>query len=286
MSRTMKTRRLRRSSDGQRSSQAGGWKTCWTPWITAGRSGLSATLTMPFRRRRSPPQCSARTSSSSVSVTARIGCSRRIGEAGNLRVVGDAARACARARGRARAHRGRARPHGRGPVARGSQPHVEQPLRIDVAEGGRQHRGRRIECGEAVDQAVRARRRSRSVLVRIRRSATATCFTDSGCARERGEAVDGIDGRHHAGEREALREAGIAHQRVQDRRRIGKPAGLDDDALERRHRARVAPPQDVLQRQHEVAAHRAAQAARSAARRSSPRWSRSGRGRARPRRTR
>ena len=85
MPRTMKTSRLRRSADGQRSSQAGGWKTCCTPWITAGRSGLSATLTMPFRRRRSPPQCSARISSSSVSVTARIGASRRIGEAGNLR---------------------------------------------------------------------------------------------------------------------------------------------------------------------------------------------------------
>ena len=79
---------------------------------------------------------------------------------------------------------------------------------------------------------------------------------------ERAEAVDGIDGRHHAGEREALGQAGIAHQRVQDGRRIGEPAGLDDDALERRHPALVAPPQDVLQRQHQVAAHRAAQAAR------------------------
>ena len=57
--RPMNTSRLRRSSEGRGSSQAGGWKTCCTPWITAGRSGLSATLTMPFSRRRSLPQCSA-----------------------------------------------------------------------------------------------------------------------------------------------------------------------------------------------------------------------------------
>ena len=48
---------------------------------------------------------------------------------------------------------------------------------------------------------------------------------------------------------------------MQDGRRIGEPAGLDDDALERRHRSRVPPPQDILERQHQIAAHRAAQAA-------------------------
>ena len=75
------------------------------------------------------------------------------------------------------------------------------------------------QIGLGQDQAVR----NRHLLYRF------------GLARERGEAVDGIDGRHHAGEREALRDAGIAHQRVQDGGGIGKPAGLDDDALERRH---------------------------------------------------
>ena len=78
--------------------------------------------------------------------------------------------------------------------------------------------------------------------------------------RERAEAVDGIDGCHHAGERQALRQAGIAHQGVQDGRRIGEPARLDDDAFERRHPPLIPSPQDILQRQHQIAAHRAAQA--------------------------
>jgi hypothetical protein len=79
--------------------------------------------------------------------------------------------------------------------------------------------------------------------------------------RERAEAVDGVDGCHPAGELKARRQAGIAHQGVQDGRGIGEPARLDDDALERRHPPLVPPPQDILERQHQIAAHRAAQAA-------------------------
>ena len=49
---------------------------------------------------------------------------------------------------------------------------------------------------------------------------------------------------------------------VQDRRRVGQPGRLDDDALERLHAAVVAPAQQVLQGRDQVAAHGAAEAAR------------------------
>jgi len=49
---------------------------------------------------------------------------------------------------------------------------------------------------------------------------------------------------------------------VQDRCRIGKAAGLDGDALEGGHRARIAPAQQVLERQRQVTAHGAAQTSR------------------------
>src|SRR5262249_57943052 len=74
--RPINTRRLRRSAEGQRSSQAGGSMTWPTPCTTAGRSGHSAIWIRPLSRNRSLPQCSARHSSSRVSATARLGVSR------------------------------------------------------------------------------------------------------------------------------------------------------------------------------------------------------------------
>ena len=74
-------------------------------------------------------------------------------------------------------------------------------------------------------------------------------------------AVHRIDRGDHAGKREALGERIVAHHRMQDRCRVGKPARLDHHAVERRYRGFVAPAQDVGEGEHEVAADRAAQAA-------------------------
>ena len=52
----------------------------------------------------------------------------------------------------------------------------------------------------------------------------------------------------------------VGHQRLQDRRRIGKSAGLDDDAIERRAAALIPPPQQVLKGLRQVGADFAAQA--------------------------
>ena len=51
-------------------------------------------------------------------------------------------------------------------------------------------------------------------------------------AFERGAAVHGIDCRHHAAKRQAGRDGLIRHQRVEDRRRVGKSAGFDHDPIE------------------------------------------------------
>jgi hypothetical protein len=68
----------------------------------------------------------------------------------------------------------------------------------------------------------------------------------------------------------------LEQERVEDRRRIGEPGRLDDDAPERRDLAAVPPPEQVAQLVGEIAAQRAADAAalrstvRSSTRRS--RW--------------
>ena len=79
---------------------------------------------------------------------------------------------------------------------------------------------------------------------------------------ERAGAVDAVDRGHHAVEPVARGEQGIGHQRVQDGRGIGQPRGLDHHALERRHLALGALQEQLAHGAHQVAAHRAAQAAR------------------------
>src|SRR5262249_60364038 len=83
-----------------------------------------------------------------------------------------------------------------------------------------------------------------------------------GLALKGAEAVYRIDGRDHTGKRETLAEPRIAHQRVQDRGGIGKPARLDHHALERLDAPIVAPRQQLLERGHQIAAHLAAKAPR------------------------
>src|SRR5262249_30278255 len=52
---------------------------------------------------------------------------------------------------------------------------------------------------------------------------------------------------NHAAQHEAPGDARIGHQRLQDRRWIGQPAGFDYDAIERRALARVTPLPQGLQ---------------------------------------
>jgi hypothetical protein len=77
MSRKIKTKRVLVSSDGQRSRNSGGEKTCCTPCTTAGRPGISSMLTTPFIRTNRSPQCSARACSHKVKASAGSGRSRR-----------------------------------------------------------------------------------------------------------------------------------------------------------------------------------------------------------------
>ena len=72
----IKTIRVLLSALGQRSRKSGGLTTWRTPWITAGRPGISSIATRPFRRSRRDPQCSATACRSNVSARAGIGRSR------------------------------------------------------------------------------------------------------------------------------------------------------------------------------------------------------------------
>ena len=51
----------------------------------------------------------------------------------------------------------------------------------------------------------------------------------------------------NAAQHEAPCDAGIGHQGLQDRCRVGQPARFDHDAIERRAPARITPLQQVLQ---------------------------------------
>ena len=80
---------------------------------------------------------------------------------------------------------------------------------------------------------------------------------------EGGGAVDRVDHRHHPLQLEADGEIGVVDQRVQDRRRVGQPRGLDHDPSERVDSAVVAAAQQIFERRDQVAAHGAAQASRT-----------------------
>src|SRR5262249_29375909 len=143
--------------------------------MIAGRSGLSAMATMPLRRKRSAPQCSASTSRSRVSATAGMGSSRT------------KAKHAIRSSWRVGAWGGGGGglvppphppppPGGGGGGGGGSAPppypspacgggkgggggipdtRVEQPRRFDVAERGRQHWRGRIERRKPIHQRTR-----------------------------------------------------------------------------------------------------------------------------------
>ena len=78
---------------------------------------------------------------------------------------------------------------------------------------------------------------------------------------ERVEAADGADHRQHHLDEEFPAQRPIGRERLQDRPRIGEPAGLDHDPPERRHRAARALGHQAAQRHLQVGAGIAAEAA-------------------------
>ena len=231
MLRTMNTRRLRRSSDGQRSSQAGRMEDV----LHAVDHGRPVGALGDVDDALQAQEIAAAVLGQRLQQQRQGDGVHRLlaqdGEAGNARVVrAGSCRGRVRARGRAASrpsHAGTSRLAAR----RASSPMSNSCAGSTSPKDAVSTRGRRIEGGERAARHPLARRRSRSVLVRIRRSATATCFTDSGCRAERRETVDGIDGRHHAGEREALRRG---------RHRSSAHAGSAPDRRARWSRSRRA----------------------------------------------
>ena len=76
---------------------------------------------------------------------------------------------------------------------------------------------------------------------------------------QRAGAVHGIDNRDHAVEPDLIDQLRVRHDRMQDRRRVGKAGGLDYDAPKRRAGV-AAPVEKAQQRIHQIAAYRTAQA--------------------------
>ena len=288
MSRTMKTRRVRRSAEGQR-VEPGGRVEDVLDAVDDGRTvGALGDVDDALQAQEVAAamlgeRLQQQREGDGAGSAARAGWrSRKCPRRGRRH---DRGRACGQASW-AHAHRGRATPARRGRCAG----RCRAPCRTAAPDRCRRTRpaARSADGLSAASLAANASlgRSCRSVLVRISRSATATCLTDSGWRVERAEPLTASTVVTTPASARRSREAGIAHQRVQDGRRIGEPAGLDDDALERRHAARRraaagCPPASAPGRRGPCST-----GSRSAARRSSPRWSRSGRGRARPRRTR
>ena len=103
---------------------------------------------------------------------------------------------------------------------------------------------------------------------------------------ERRKAVDGVDGGEHAVDAIGGRQPRLGHQRVQDRRGIGKPRRLDHDAPEvRQFAAPLRGRRDATTSRPDRRA-RCSRYSRCRAARSAPRWSRSADGRGRSRRIR
>ena len=79
-------------------------------------------------------------------------------------------------------------------------------------------------------------------------------------AIESRRAIDRVDDRQHAVEPKTQKEIRMAHQRVQDRRRIGQTRRFDQEPVKRRNAAVIETAQKILQGVDEVAAQGAAKA--------------------------
>ena len=78
---------------------------------------------------------------------------------------------------------------------------------------------------------------------------------------ERAGAVHRIDGRDHGADAVKPGQRRIGQERLNQRRRIGKPRCLDHHVIEARNLAVLAGVIEVVERGHEIAEHGAAQAA-------------------------
>ena len=102
---------------------------------------------------------------------------------------------------------------------------------------------------------------ARSVFEMISRSARMTCLRASAASSSDRLAVHRIDHREHDVDVKFAAERAIGGEGLQDRRRIGEPRCLDQDAGERRHRAALAVEHEPAQRDLQIGARDAAQAA-------------------------
>ena len=229
----MKTIRDRWSSSGQASRCSGGWTTCWTPFRS--RGPCAADVQQPLdaqqvasarleQHRQPDPERGP--------VEPLLEDEREGPDAALVRVPlphGDVARV-------------RARP-------------VEEAPGLDLAERGLDDLGAGVERAQSRLEPVRLGHvhlghnehvGDRRLLQRL--------VLD--------EAVERVHGGHDPVQLEVVPDDRLGDQRVDDRRRVGQARSLDDDAAERRDLPPRPPAVQVAELVREVAAQRAADAAR------------------------
>ena len=236
----MNTSRVPWSRSGQRSSQMGASKTCWTPLH-------QGWLRRPFRHvhQSLDPQ---------QSIAGVFG--ERLQQ-----------------QGQCNGGNGRVESQDEAADAVGMLRRRRMACRIRLGHGGsgrKQPVGRhRAECRDSAWR-VGVQRRHRVVKLRPGRGDVGLGEQDAAgqrhlaaclhMGRQRRGAVHRVHQRQHPGNGVVPGEPGVGHQRMQDRRRVGEAGGLDHHPVERDRIGRSARVQ-VEQRRHQVALDGAAQAA-------------------------
>src|SRR3954454_12673102 len=125
---------------------------------------------------------------------------------------------------------------------------------------GDQHRGTGIERTDALRQIGSV---DCSQIQLGQHNAVGNCdlLARNLLALKRSCAIYGIDGGDNATEDDAARARRVGHQCLQNWRGVGEPAGLDNNAIERRTAALITTVKQVLERSREVTADLAAEAA-------------------------
>jgi hypothetical protein len=140
---------------------------------------------------------------------------------------------------------------------------ADEVRRGDIAGLSRDESGARIQRGQAVPKVLQPSSPRREVALGDDDAIGDRRLPDRlRVGVERGKPVHSINDRDHPIERVAHREIRVIEHRVQDGGRVGQPCRFDDDAPEWRYPAVVAPAQQILEGGDEVAADRAAEAAR------------------------
>ncbi len=139
---------------------------------------------------------------------------------------------------------------------------IEQGVRMDGTELSPDNGGARVERAQADFESVQRIAFGEVALgdddaVRHRR-----LLDGLPVAAELDIPVDPVDRGDHAVQGEAVGDHAVGHQRVDYRRRIGEPGGLDHDAGKRRHVALDPLDEQLAQRAGEIVADGAAKTAR------------------------